>query len=144
MAKNVKPTLERLLPGHPRITPAVFASLLAATGASTSYLRHLLRESTVPLDPLVEGVRQSPPAELVRTLNALSSEYDSQPAAARSLVLESKRHCLLNLRRSPEDAERRHALLHLNVWLENPPLYPLWASLENKNAAQPIGPAASS
>lgn len=144
MAKNVKSTLARLLPGHPRITPAVFASLLAATGASASYLRRLLRESAVPLDPLVEGVRQTPPAELVRTLAALATEYASHPAAARALVLESKRHCLLNLRRSPDNAERRHTLLHLNVWLENPPLYPLWASLENKNAAQPIGPAASS
>jgi hypothetical protein len=143
VAKNVKPTLARLLPGLDCITPAVFTSLLAATGATPSYLRHLLRDSDVPLHPLVEGVRQSPPADLIRTLSALSVEYDTQPTPARNLVLESKRHCLLNLRRHPDDVERRHVLIHLNVWLENPPLYPLWARLENKNAAEPRGTAAS-
>ncbi len=96
------------------------------------------------MHPLVEGVSQKDQQDLVRTLSALAAEYAGCPHACRDLVLESKRLCLFNLRRNPGDAYKQLVLLHLNTWLENPPLYPVWSSLQMKNAAHAFSAAALS
>ena len=135
MAKNVKQQLPALLSGVEQVTPELFALLLIQTGTSESYLKKLLREQPVPLHPLIEGVRQDHPQNLTRTLNALATLYATQPKPARATVLESKRHTLLALRRNSLDPWRNLVLQHLNTWLENPDIYPLWAQLQKQNAA---------
>jgi hypothetical protein len=137
VARNVKGQLEKLLEGVEFITPAVFEELIQTTGASPDYLRRLLRQTQVSLHPLIEGVRQDTIENLARTLSKLAEVYAEQPKEARASVLESKRHTQLALQRKPGDTWRRTVLLHLNTWLENPAIYPIWAALQMKNAAGP-------
>jgi hypothetical protein len=87
---------------------------------SDSYLRRLLRASSVPLTPEVEGVRQENFAELERTLLAAS------PAAVR----EAKRHAELALR-SPKvnRAVKTEMIEWMRVWLETPSAFPIWVKL---------------
>ncbi len=144
MGKNVKQQLPALLAGVDLIDPECFDQLLAKTNASPAYLRRLLREQTVPLHPAVEGVRQDCFPNLLRTLTQLSHYYEEEPKLARALVLESKRHAQILLARTPDDPWRSLVLLHLNTWLENPSVYPIWSSLQKQNAAHPTGPAALS
>ncbi len=135
MGKNVKRQLPVLLAGLEEITPNVFERLLLETGASESYLRRLLRTMPLRLHPLVEGVRQDGLENLSRTLTGLSEVYALDPKASRDCVLESKRHAQILLAKQPEDAWRKVVLLHLNTWLENPAIYPVWSRLQKKNAA---------
>ena len=135
MGKNVKRQLPLLLAGLEEITPNVFERLLLETGTSESYLRRLLRAMPLRLHPLVEGVRQDGLENLSRTLTGLSDVYTLDPKASRNCVLESKRHAQILLAKQPEDAWRKAVLLHLNTWLENPAIYPVWSRLQKKNAA---------
>ncbi len=135
MGKNIKLQLAALLAGIEEVTPKVFGQFLSQTGASPSYLKRLLREQTVPLHPLVEGVRQDNLENLTRTLTQLSPVYAWQPLPARAIVLESKRHAQILLAKNLPDLWRNQVLLHLNTWLENPGVYPVWAKLQKQNAA---------
>lgn len=111
---------------------------------SERYLRELVRGCGVALDPLVEGVRQDSFAELERTLTALADEYEAalrkgdrdRAKRCRQLVLASKDHTRLALRNQklgPEKrAEKQEVLLWLNVWLEDPGLFPVWVSLRKE------------
>ena len=135
MGKNVKRQFPVLLAGLEEITPNVFERLLLETGASGDYLRRLLRGMPMRLHPLVEGVRQDGLENLSRTLTGLSEVYALDPKASRDCVLESKRHAQILLAKQPEDAWRKVVLLHLNTWLENPAIYPVWSRLQKKNAA---------
>ena len=81
------------------------------------------------MHPLVEGVRQDCAENLRRTLKALAELYQSNPQESRGLVLEAKSHARFVLRRTPDDPWRNEVLLHLNTWLENPAVYPIWSSL---------------
>lgn len=137
MAKNVKQQVPDLLSGVSEVSPELFSLLLSQTGASESYLRKLLREQPIKLHPLVEGVRQDHPENLTRTLDALADLYPTQAKSARAIVLESKRHAALALGRDPLDPWRKLVLVHLNTWLENPTIYPLWSKLQKQNAANP-------
>ena len=129
MAKNVKARLQILLENSAAITPSRFTELLSATHVSPSYLKRLLREAAIPMHPLVEGVRQDCVENLGCTLRALAELYPSNPQESRGLVLEAKSHARFVLRRAPEDSWRNEVLLHLNTWLENPAVYPIWSSL---------------
>ncbi len=135
MAKNVKQQVPALLSGVDQVTPEIFQLLRSQTGASETYLKKLLRAQSVPLHPLIEGVRQDSPENLTRTLTTLATLYAAQPKPARARVLESKRHTLLALRRNAVDPWRKLVLLHLNTWLENPVIYPIWWKLQKQNAA---------
>jgi hypothetical protein len=92
---------------------------------SDSYLRRLLRNSGVPLTPLIEGVRQSNLGALELSLLALLAEYESGDAghklAVRKQVITAKDHARW--------ARKEENLLWLTTWLENPPLFPAWARL---------------
>jgi hypothetical protein len=105
---------------------------------SESYLRRLLRESGAPLAPMVEGVRQSNAGELELSLLALAREYEAgdvaQKMAVRRLVITAKDHAKWSGK--PEN------LLWLTTWLENPPLFPVWARLRRSAtvAAPPLAP----
>jgi superfamily I DNA and/or RNA helicase len=111
---------------------------------SERYLRDLLRASGLPLDPLIEGVRQDSLSELERTLTALAAEYaaalergDRERAGrCRRLVLSSKEHTRLALRHpklsDEKKAEKQEILMWLTVWLENPRIFQEWAALRKR------------
>jgi hypothetical protein len=98
---------------------------------SESYLRKLVRESGVPLAPMVEGVRQSNLGALELSLLALLAEYEPGDAehrkAVRKLVITAKEHARWK-------GNQEH-VLWLAMWLENPPLFPAWARLRKETAA---------
>ncbi len=135
MGKNVKRQLPDLLAGVEEVGPELFAELLVKTGASVSYLRRLLRGTAIGLHPLVEGVRQDHLESLCRTLSKLSDIYADETKRSRECVLEAKRHAQILLAKHSVDAWRKQVLLHLNTWLENPAIYPVWSQLQKQNAA---------
>lgn len=101
---------------------------------SAGYLRRLLLESGVELDPLVEGVRQDDLDSLERTLLALGEVYrlgeSTQMRLCRKAVIEAKDHAKLALRRGT--AGKAEMIQWMLVWLENPPVFPLWARLRRR------------
>ena len=103
---------------------------------SGSYLRRLLRESGVPLSPLVEGVRQESFDALESSLLNLLAEYESGDMAMRTtirrLVIESKDHARWAARKSDKRAEKQEMALWMLTWLENPPLFPQWVKLRRQ------------
>lgn len=135
MAKSVRGRLPELLAGVRRVTPATFADLVRITGKTPAYVRRLLREGDYVLDPVVEGVRQDSLENLTRTLAALSEAYRGEAKAVRGVVLEAKAHAKLQRLRFPEDPWRETVLLHINTWLENPGIYPVWSRIQKQNAA---------
>lgn len=142
MGRNVKRQLASLLVGVESVPPELFDRILLQTGASVAYLKRLLRQQTIPLHPLVEGVRQDSLDNLTRTLTQLSHVYIDQPQPARAAALESKRRAQFLLAKKPNDSWRNLVLLHLNIWLENPGVYSVWARLQKQNAANSQEPAA--
>lgn len=107
---------------------------------SERYLRELLRECGMPLDPLIEGVRQDSFDNLERTLLQLEREYTpgdgAMQRACRDLVIAAKDHARFNSRRLPAGdgrrADKEEMLLWMLTWLENPPAFPLWLELRKK------------
>ena len=130
-----------------RVKPAVvgapeWAELSEALAPiADAYLRRLLRESGARLAPLVEGVRQSDFDELERTLVALSQLYLAGDRETRRVcrraVIEAKQHARWAARRAgPDEAKRQIKEVMIQwmlVWLENPEVFPAWASLRRKN-----------
>jgi hypothetical protein len=111
-------------------------SLLAPV--SESYLRRLLRESGVPLAPLVEGVRQESFDALESSLLRLLAEYEQGDAAAssrvRRLVIAAKDHARFAARKEDqhpkkEPGGKEEMALWMLTWLENPPVFPEWVRL---------------
>jgi hypothetical protein len=104
---------------------------------SESYLRKLLRESGVPLDPLVEGVRQGSYDELQESLERFLEIYQSGDAArrkaVRAIVITAKDHARLASKfknASPEKrSEKDEMVLWLLTWLENPGIFAEWVRL---------------
>lgn len=97
-------------------------SIRAAIGPiSDAYLKKLLRESGVPLDPLVEGVRQE-------NLDALEQSLLAMPVSGegRRVVIEAKDHAKFALRAHPEKEEM---ILWMLTWLENPAIFEQWVRL---------------
>jgi hypothetical protein len=105
----------------------------ALAPVSGSYLRKLVRESGVPLDAMVEGVRQGSFDELEASLLRLLEEYErgdaARRAAVRRVVITSKEHARLAARNSAKRAEKEEMVLWLLTWLENPPLFGDWVRL---------------
>lgn len=105
-----------------------------------------MRSSGLPLDPVVEGVRQDSFQELARTLLALSVEYQravdvgdqGRAARCRRAVLTGKEHARLAARRPglpPERrAEKQEMASWMLIWLENPPIFPMWLELRKRAA----------
>jgi hypothetical protein len=127
--------LERERPA--RIGESEWAVLLAElSGISPGYLRRLLRESGVPLGPLVEGVRQETFEALESSLLNLLKEYESSDAARRQsirrLVIEAKDHARFAARKPERTLEKEEMALWMLTWLENPPLFPQWVQIRRK------------
>jgi hypothetical protein len=104
---------------------------------SENYLRRLLRDwardSSVPLAPLVEGVRQESFEALESSLLRMLAEYEPGDAAARkrvrSLVVAAKDHARLAARIETKRVEKEEMALWMLIWLENPPVFPEWVRL---------------
>ena len=91
----------------------------------------------MPLDPLVEGVRQDSLEHLERSLEALRVEYESgRHAEVRQVVIRAREHAELAARNRRLDEDRRalkkEMVLWLHTWLENPPMFPVWVTLRRK------------
>ena len=128
--------LERERPA--RIGEKEWARLHVELGSiSGSYLRRLLRESGVPLAPLVEGVRQESFDALESSLLRLLEEYERGDLALRTsvrrLVIEAKDHARWAARKSEKRAEKEEMALWMLTWLENPPLFPQWVKLRRQH-----------
>jgi hypothetical protein len=110
---------------------------------SESSLRRLLRESGAALSPEAAGVDQSDFDALAATLSQLAEAYEGGDAdrrqLCRSIVITAKDHARLasRNRRMPESAreEKSEMVRWMLLWLENPPAFPLWASLRASRGA---------
>jgi hypothetical protein len=123
--------------GPPRIGEAEFSLLRSALAPiSESYLRKLVRECGVPLDPMVEGVRQGTFEELEKSLRELLDEYQQGDAArrmaVRRLVITAKDHARLAARNPAKRAEKDEMILWLRTWLENPPVFREWVRMRRE------------
>jgi hypothetical protein len=123
-----------------RVTESVFAELVRASpNIKERTLRQALRESSLKLDPIVEGVRQDSLQELARTLTALQHEYQAATGnrdrmqRIRSLVIESKTHARFASRRKPEKQEMIEWML---VWLRDPSLFDTWVRLRLRSLGE--------
>jgi hypothetical protein len=115
-----------------RIGLLEFEQLKAALDPiSESYLRKLLRDTGLPLAPLVDGVRQSNQGALELSLLALLAEYQSGDAAKRQAV----RKLVITAKDHARWTHKTENLLWLTTWLENPPLFPAWARLRKEIAS---------
>jgi hypothetical protein len=129
MRSTKRAKLRALIDGKTQIGEQDFQNLLSELSPiSESYLRKLLRESGVPLAPMVNGVHQSNLEELESTLLALLAEYEKgdtlRKQAVRNLVIAAKDRARW--------AHKEENLLWLTTWLENPPLFPTWARLRRR------------
>jgi hypothetical protein len=128
--------LERNRPA--RIGEKEWAMLHVEIGpVSGSTLRRLLRESGVPLAPLVEGVRQETFEALESSLLSMLQEYETGDAAYRTsirrLVIEAKDHARWAARIPEKRAVKQEMALWMLTWLENPPLFPQWVRLRRQH-----------
>jgi hypothetical protein len=117
-----------------RIGEAEFAQLRAALApVSENYLRKLVRECGVPLDSMVEGVRQATFEDLEASLLRLLEEYEHSDAArrmaVRRLVITAKDHARLAARNPDRRTEKDEMILWLTTWLENPPVFGEWVRI---------------
>jgi hypothetical protein len=116
---------------------------------SDAYLRGLLRDCGLPLDPVVEGIRQDSFDELERTLLAIGEEYSKaleagdreRAASCRGAVITGREHARLAARRpgAPQEAKARKEQMAswMLIWLENPAIFPAWLALRKRAAAGP-------
>lgn len=130
-----------------RITEADFDELLRALApVSEGYLRRLLRETGIPLAPLVGGIRQDSFERLEDTLTEMRGEYAAavgagdapRARACRRAVITAKDHARFSLRSPKLAAEQRVAkeemVLWMLTWLENPGVFATWLELRKRAA----------
>lgn len=122
---------------------------------SDAYLRKLVLASGLPMDPVVEGVRQDSFEELERTLIGIGEEYakalesgdTGRAARCRQAVITGKEHAHLAARRraaTPETrALKQEMAAWMLLWLENPAIFPTWLSLRKKRRQPACPPVAS-
>ena len=136
-----------------RIGEAECAEIRAALDPiSENYLRKLLRERKVPLDPMVEGVRQGSYDELHESLLHLLELYENSEAArrraVRAIVITAKDHAKLAAKSkhaSPEKrSEKEEMILWMLTWLENPGVFPDWVKLRRARWEIEANPPADS
>ena len=109
-----------------RVSEHVYSELAIAFPAHRS-LRRAVRQCGLPLDPLVEGVRQDCFEELARTLVALQHTYEAgEQKRTRALVIESKAHARFSAAKHPVKREMVEWML---VWLHDPSLFEIWVKL---------------
>ena len=120
---------------HPAVITAAQWDSIAAELApiSETYLRDLLRHCGLPLDPLIEGVRQDTLENLERTLLQLETQYlagdRETKLACRALVIQAKDHARFAL---PKKPEKQEMILWMITWLENLSAFPVWLDLRKR------------
>ena len=145
MGRSKKEALRRWLENErpQQITETHFAELLETFAPiSEGYLRRILRESGVPLAPVVEGVVQDTFANLERTLRALSEEYSRsnrvRAKTIRALVILAKQHTRWARLRNPAiEQEKREMEKWILDWLENPTIFPILVDLRLTRGIKP-------
>lgn len=76
---------------------------------------------------------------LERTLLALEGIYSGTDEAVkkqcRALVIEAKLHASFALKRtsSPDQLKRKEMIEWMQIWLENPGVFPLWVQIRKQN-----------
>jgi hypothetical protein len=142
-SKGKSAELARWLEKHrpAQIGEAEFALLrVELAPVSESYLCRLLRESGVPLHPMIEGVRQGTFAELEASLLRLLAEYQSgnppHRMAVRRLVITAKEYARFAARNPTKRPDKEEMILWLTTWLENPPVFRDWVSIRRGIAAR--------
>ena len=135
-----------------QITAAHWRALLKEYAPiSESYLRTLLRDSGIPLDPLVDGVRQDSLDSLEQSLLALGQIYEAARAsgdretasASRKAVLSGKDHARWAAERAKDErkkSEKAEMAEWMLVWLENPPVFPEWVRVRRLAMATAVPP----
>jgi hypothetical protein len=129
----------------PAITEAVWRDLLARFApVSESYLRELLRGTTLPFDQPYAGIRQHTLGELEQSLHDMLAVYVQAVAAGdrdrarycRRQVIAAKdraRFLARNPRTHPEKrAQKEEMFLWMLTWLENPEVFPAWVAARKK------------
>ena len=108
---------------------------------SESYLRHLLAETGIPVEPPFGGVRQKTFEELEQSLVELERVYTrakeigdrSRAQLCRNTVIQAKDHARLAARSpktTPEKKATKEEMVQwMLVWLENPGVFPAWVKL---------------
>lgn len=142
--------------GWERVSEARADELGAAfPECSVETQRAALLESGLALDALVEGVRQENYERLEATLNALLKEYEAarecgnapRCQAVRALVIRAKNHADLAAHNPKTHDEKRAEKIEmaawLRTWLENPPVFPSWAGLRQRQLGRSQSAAAA-
>jgi hypothetical protein len=108
---------------------------------SESYLRRLLADTGIPVEPPFGGVRQKTFDELERSLLELEEAYTRASEAGdraraqqcRNAVIQAKDHARLAARTTQASPEKKHQkeemIQWMLVWLENPGIFPAWVKL---------------
>jgi hypothetical protein len=99
-------------------------------------LRALLRETGVPMEPLVAGVDQSSFASLEASLMALLEAYrEGEQATCRRLIIRAKEHARWASRRAKDESrrvEKEEMAEWMRIWLENPAIFPAWVRVRRQ------------
>ena len=108
---------------------------------SESYLRQMLRDSEVAVEPPFGGVRQSTFDELEESLVEMEAVYDAaksagdreKATACRRAVIDAKDRARWATRSAKVAEDKRlqkaEMLEWMLVWLENPSVFPSWIKL---------------
>jgi len=108
---------------------------------SESYLRRLLAEMEIPVEPPFGGVRQKTFEELERSLLEMEEVYSRAAESGdrtlaqqcRNVVIQAKDHARLAARGANTPIQRKavkeEMIRWMLVWLENPGVFPAWVKL---------------
>lgn len=132
--KSVKKQLQEYLAEKqaPAITEAVWQDLLMRLApVSESYLRDLLRDTSLPFEQPYAGIRQHTLEELEQSLREMLTVYQEAAGSGnrdrarycRRQVIAAKDRARFLARKHPQKEEMVQWML---VWLENPGVFPAW------------------
>ena len=122
------------------------AALLELAPVSESYLRDLLRATGLPFAQPYAGIRQKSFDDLEHDLRDMLAVYDEAMCAGerqrarycRRQVIAAKDHARFvarNPKTSPERKARKEEMVEwMLVWLENPPVFPVWVEIRKRRA----------
>jgi len=108
---------------------------------SESYLRRLLADTGIPVEPPFGGVRQKTFDELERSLLEMEEAYKrasdvgdrGRAQQCRNAVIQAKDHARLAARSSQTSSEKKaqkeEMIQWMLVWLENPGIFPAWVKV---------------
>ena len=131
------------------ITEAVWLELRGLLEPiSESYLRDLLRDTSLPFDQPYAGIRQHTLEELEQSLRSMLDVYRDAVAAGvrdrarycRRQVIAAKDRAKFLAKKLPHKEEMAQWML---VWLEDPEMFPAWVEARKKAMADQPAEAAN-